>query len=75
MMQPARHAPPLQNLPVPQVVPSASVVNDDTDFAGVQVWQAFDGFAPPAAYGLPPMSQPPHACTSWYALTLPRPVA
>jgi hypothetical protein len=55
MSQLAAQEPLTQICPEPQLVPVLTFDQAVVDDAGVQIWQAFDGFTVPDAYAVPPM--------------------
>jgi hypothetical protein len=56
MKQPETHEVPLQTWPVPQLEPSATVVQLEVLVPGWHDWQALVGFVEPDGYTEPPMS-------------------
>ena len=57
MKQSATQAPAEQTSPLAQLAPFAALDHAVVELAGVQTWHAFDGFAVPDAYSVPPMKQ------------------
>ena len=55
MTQSARQTPRTQISPPAQLVPSVTLDQAVVEEAGVQIWQALEGFDSPDVYAAPPM--------------------